>query len=132
MRQVVVGIISRNRNNTKEYLLISSKKDFGKYTGFYYPPGGHLEENEDEKTALIREINEELGIKVNPLNKIAETPGDVKNQITHWWMCDADIVSFHLETKELSGLYWITKGKILNHKKVWPATKSFFNKYIPD
>ena len=132
MNHVVVGIISRVRNNKKEYLLISSKNDFGKYTGFYYPPGGHLEPNENENDALIREINEELDILVNPINKIAETPGDVKNQLTHWWFCEANTSKLNPDNEELDDVDWFTRAEILENQKVWPATKAFFKKYLSD
>lgn len=50
MKEVVVGIIPRDiPSENNEYLLMSSKRDFGEYTGLYYPPGGHLEMSEDEK-----------------------------------------------------------------------------------
>jgi 8-oxo-dGTP diphosphatase len=132
VNQVVVGIISRNKNKNKKYLLVSSRKNFGKYTNFYYPPGGHLEKDEDEKVALIREIKEELDINVTPLKKIAETPGDVKNQITHWWICVANISKMKLNTEELYDFRWFTRKEIINHENVWPATKNIFKEYILD
>ncbi len=43
MKNVVVGIVSKkNERAENEYLLVASNKDFGKYTGYYYPPGGHI------------------------------------------------------------------------------------------
>jgi 8-oxo-dGTP pyrophosphatase MutT (NUDIX family) len=132
VKHVVVGIISRNNNGKEQYLLISSKRDFGKYTGFYYPPGGHLEKDEDEKAALEREINEELGIQVKLRKKVAETPGDVENQITHWWKCKVDNLELTVDENEIDSIIWFTKKEILNHNKVWPATKRFFEEYISD
>lgn len=132
MKNVVVGIITRNSKNKTEYLLISSKRDFGKYTGFYYPPGGHLEEGEDERRALVREIREELRVSVEPKKKIAVTPGDVKNQITHWWKCDIENYDFIIDKSELSDVGWFSRDEILNNQNVWPATKNFFKEYISD
>ena len=43
-------ISRKNNNGQDEYLLMKSKRNFGKYTGYYYPPGGHLENDEDERT----------------------------------------------------------------------------------
>ena len=64
MKRVVVGIISRkNTEGVEQYLLVSSKKYFGIFTGYYYPPGGHLEEGEEEVACLKRELKEELGIE---------------------------------------------------------------------
>ncbi len=65
IKEVVVGIIYRIRKEgEREYLLVSSKKDFGEFTGFYYPPGGHLEEGENFTDCLIREMKEELELIV--------------------------------------------------------------------
>jgi len=127
---VVVGVISRMREKEKEYLLMGSTKDFGKFTGFLYPPGGHLEPDENEEEALIREIDEELGIKVKPKKKYAETPGDVENQITHWWKCDVDSHELTIDKDEVDNTDWLTRKEILAHDKVWPATKKFFEVHI--
>jgi len=131
-KQVVVGIVSRKRGDENEYLLMSSKRDFGEFTGFLYPPGGHLEPEENEKKAVIREIHEELGIKVKPTKKYAETPGDVENQITHWWKCEADNHDLTIDEDEVENTAWHTKKEILSHDKVWPATKKFFEEHISD
>lgn len=131
MKVVVIGLISRvNPNGKQEFLLISSKKDFDEFTGFYYPPGGHLKKGEDEKQALIREIKEELGIEVEPIEKITESPGDVPNQMTHWWKCSIDNVSFILNKDEIADVRWFSEEEIKNSEKIWPATKNFFKDFI--
>jgi len=35
MKKVVLGIIHRENESVKEYLLITAKKDFGKVTGLF-------------------------------------------------------------------------------------------------
>ncbi|OGM25654.1 hypothetical protein A2627_04410 [Candidatus Woesebacteria bacterium RIFCSPHIGHO2_01_FULL_39_28] len=90
----MVSIPRLRSEGIAEFLLMSSKSDFGKYTGFYYPPGGHLNEGENEKTALTREIEEELGLEVIPLKKIGESEGDVKDRLTNWWVCSAVVKKF--------------------------------------
>lgn len=131
MSKVVVGIISKESRGETEYLLISSKKDFGKFTGLYYPPGGHLEEGEDEKTALVREIYEELGVKVKVLERTAVTPGDVEGQTTYWYKCDMNSDNgFIIQQEEINDVRWFSEAEIKNGEMLWPATKSFFEKYI--
>ena len=130
MTKVVVGIIERkNENGENEYLLISSKKSFGKYSGYYYPPGGHLEGDESQEMALIREIREELGISVIPQKMIAETDSDVKDQTTYWWECEIDSYDFKIDEKEIKDARFFTLEEMKNID-IWPATKSFFEKYI--
>lgn len=125
-KQVIVGIISNNESSEK-YLLVNSTRDFGEFTGFFYPPGGHIEEHEDDKTALIREIKEELGLEVQPLIEIATTGGDVLDQITHWWECRIvgnSTIKSHKD--EIRDTKWFSKDEILNSDVIWPATQKFF------
>lgn len=129
MKKVVVGIISKILNDEISYLLVSSKKDFGQYTGYYYPPGGHLENTESEEDTLIRELKEELGIIVQPVAKLAETASDVEGQITSWWECkilsgDPKII----DPKEIADFGFYTRKEIKN-LPLWPSTKKFFEQF---
>ncbi|MDD4289851.1 MAG: NUDIX hydrolase [Patescibacteria group bacterium] len=130
MTKVAVGIIERkNMDNVCEYLLVSSKHDFGRYFGYYYPPGGHTEANEEPETALIREIYEELGVNVIFQEFIIETDSDVKDQITYWFKCEVDSYDFKIDENEISDARFFTQSE-MNNINIWPATKSFFEKYI--
>jgi len=126
MNKVVVGIISRyNSSDQEEFLLVSSKKDFGQYTGFYYPPGGHAEDGESEEITLKREIQEELSLEIEPKEKLAETTGDVPDQITSWWRCEIKSGEIKIQEAELQDARFFTRDEM---KKInlWPATKKFF------
>jgi 8-oxo-dGTP pyrophosphatase MutT (NUDIX family) len=92
MKHVTAAIIFRQRAGTadNEYLLVRTAKDLGRYTGYYSLPGGHVEPGEDDRTALVREIREELDLPVNPVSKIDATAGDVGDLRIHWWLCEAD------------------------------------------
>ena len=133
MRQVVLGIIFRENNGVKEYLLITAKKYFGKYTGLFYPCGGHVEEGENPKQALIREVKEELGIVIKPIRELAKTGSDIANQETYWWECEK--VPFEIEMgiddNKIASVRWLEKEYILaNPSLFWPATNSFFASYF--
>jgi ADP-ribose pyrophosphatase YjhB (NUDIX family) len=129
MTKAVLGLISRpTKDHRRKYLLVRSKKKRGKYTDFYYPPGGHLKKDEDEKVGLVREIREELKAEILPLKKIATTPGDFEDITLNWWLCQAQAenLTAHSDAAEIC---WLTKEEILKSKKIWPATKKFFKNY---
>jgi 8-oxo-dGTP diphosphatase len=62
-RRAVYGIIFNNNNE----IAIIDIDSFG-----YNLPGGKIEENEDSKTALIREMEEETGFSIKELEYIEE------------------------------------------------------------
>ncbi len=129
MKKVVVGVISRTVNGKKEYLLVSSKRDFGKFTGMYYLPGGHLEEGEDELECLRREIMEELGIEVISAKKITEAKIDIEGELGVWYLCEVKSFQINENNAELKDARFFTKDN-MSKIRLWPATKKFFEKYI--
>lgn len=64
---VVCGVILNNNN---EFLITQrgDKYNFGKWEF----PGGKVEDGEDYFTSIVREIKEELNLKIKPIEKIHE------------------------------------------------------------
>ncbi len=127
MKHVVVAIIKRD--NPLSYLLVSSKKDHGEFSGFYYPPGGHIEGEESESIALERELEEELSIKLSKATKLTETLADVKDQKTSWYVCEVEYPELSLNKEDLRDATDFTEAQI-NGMIVWPATLEVFRKHI--
>jgi 8-oxo-dGTP pyrophosphatase MutT (NUDIX family) len=133
MKHVVVGILYKVVNSTKVYLFMSSTKDFGKFTGLLYPVGGHVEDGETETESLKREINEELGINVEPLRKLSQSPGDIPDQLTHWWVCPQlpEKVVLKLDNSEVKRILWLSEEEIIKSPNLlWPATYKFFTQVL--
>ena len=129
MLKVVVGIIVK-KDIEDSYLFVSSKTDFGKYTGYYYPPGGHVEEGESEVDALKREIKEELDIDLLKVKKITdEIESDVKDQKTIWYLCEVENYNFEFDKEELKDARFFTR-KEMEEINLWLATKVLFENYI--
>lgn len=49
----------------EEKILLLKRKNTGYEDGKYCLPGGHLEKNEEIRSAIIREAKEEIGIEIN-------------------------------------------------------------------
>lgn len=130
MKQVAVGIITRqNIDGETEYLLVRSKKDFGEFSGHYYPPVGHVEAGESPTEGLVREVKEELGLVVAPIKELDVSLGDVANQETHWWLCKMEEGEIQIQEEEIgdAGFFTLEQMKAM---PLWPATKQFFNNHI--
>ncbi len=127
MKKVVVGIIVKK--DPLSYLLVSSKRDFGKFSEYYYPPAGHLKKGENEISALKRELKEELKINLLNAKKITETKGDIENERVSWYFCKVENENFILNQEELKDGGFFTKEE-MKKMKLWPATLKFFEKYV--
>ena len=101
---VVAAIIKKNN-----YFLIvqrNRKKHMGLKWEF---PGGKVEEGETFEEALLREIKEELNIKIKLHDKIAEEKyKDEKiNIVLHYYLCTQE--SGNIKLNEHENLVWIQK-----------------------
>ncbi|NMC51747.1 NUDIX hydrolase [Candidatus Kuenenbacteria bacterium] len=128
MKRVIAAII---KNSGNKYLLVSSKRDFGQFSRYYYPPAGKVEVGENDFECLRRELREELGLELLSVKFITETPGDIQNQTTAWYECHIDDYELKINEEELStaGYFSLEEMRQLD---LWPATKKFFEKYILD
>lgn len=63
--KVVSAIIIKNNQ------VLACQRSGGKYDGYYEFPGGKVESQETDGQALIREINEELGVVIYDLSYYA-------------------------------------------------------------
>lgn len=128
MKYVVVAII---KNDEDQYLLVSSKKQLGEFTGAFYPPGGSIKPGETKKHALRRELREELQAQIKPIRQITQSPGDVPDQTTYWWECEllTDPIKFQIRKEELACAGFFSREEI-KKIRIWPATERFFQNFI--
>ena len=104
MTNVVAAIIKKDNH----FLIV--KRNRKKHLGLKWEfPGGKVQENETFEDALIREIKEELNIKINLQDKIAEEKyKDEKIDIVlHYFLCTLE--SGTIELNEHEDLAWVEK-----------------------
>jgi 8-oxo-dGTP pyrophosphatase MutT (NUDIX family) len=126
MKRVIVAVI--RHPETGKFLLVSSAKDYGEFTGYFYPPGGTIEPGEAEEDTICREILEELNLVIEPVRKIAQTPGDVADQETSWW--EGRVLSGEMRpSNEIAQAGYYSREE-MSAMPIWPATEAFFREYI--
>tara|TARA_B100000700_G_C14910326_1_gene791906 strand:+ start:304 stop:675 length:372 start_codon:yes stop_codon:yes gene_type:complete len=104
MTNVVAAIIKKDNH----FLIVKRNKK--KHLGLKWEfPGGKVQENETFEEALIREIKEELNIKISLQDKIAEEKyKDEKIDIVlHYFLCTQEDGT--IELNEHEDLAWVEK-----------------------
>ncbi|MBD2859749.1 8-oxo-dGTP diphosphatase MutT [Spongiibacter sp. KMU-158] len=86
---VAVGVIC----NSEGEILIAKRADHLHQGGLWEFPGGKVEAEESVVDALVRELEEELGITAvreacNPLMEITHDYGDKQVMLDVWWVRD--------------------------------------------
>jgi 8-oxo-dGTP diphosphatase len=124
---VAVALI---KDSGGKYLFIkpSDYKDFGEHQDAWYPPTGHVKENESIEQCLVRELKEELNLDIKPIRLVSEWEQDVPGEKAFWWECQiigGEITKSH-EIKE----YKHFSPEEIKNLKLWPATKKFFENFI--
>lgn len=112
--EVVAAVIK------KDGKIFTTQRGYGEFEGMWEFPGGKIETGEEAKEALVREIQEELGVlvKVNDLICTTEYDYPTFHLTMHCFWCD--ISEGEIELREHKSARWLTKDK-LNEVEWLPA-----------
>ncbi|HUK51272.1 MAG TPA: NUDIX domain-containing protein [Terriglobales bacterium] len=128
--EATVGALVVNKKG--QVLIVQSKKWGDKYT----VPGGHIELGERAEDAIIREVKEETGLEVGPVELLivqqAIYPKDYhKHQhfIFMDYVCKARTDVVRLDGRELQEYVWTSPEEALK-LDLEEYTKTFVEKYV--
>ena len=113
LNNVVAAIIKK-----EDYYFIAQRNK-NKYMGLKWEfPGGKVETGETFEEALGREIKEELNIKINIFNKIAEENFNDHsiNVIIHYYLCSME--NELIELLEHNQSAWVKKNEFYKYSFV--------------
>ena len=112
--EVVAAIIIKGNQ------VFATQRGYGEFKGWWEFPGGKIEVGEEPKSALVREIKEELDadISVGDLLDTVEWDYPTFHLTMDCYICSLNSESIHLNEHEASA--WLTK-ETLNSVKWLPA-----------
>jgi NADH pyrophosphatase NudC (nudix superfamily) len=99
--------------------------------GFWAPLSGTIERGEDQPTAVIREVREEVGLTVKPLRKVWECLSSRGTHRLHWWLAKWTSGDLMLDPREVSEARWFTLPEIAVLENTIEKDREFFEKVFP-
>ena len=126
-REAIVAVLRR----ADRVLVIRRGPDSAR-SGYWAPLSGKLEPGETQEEALVREVHEEVGLAVSPLNKVWESQADDGRFRLHWWTAtetgNGTIVP---DPGEVSEVRWVTPAEFLTLTPLFEADREFFERVLP-
>lgn len=130
----IVNIVASPVIYKDEFLFIKRTKK--PYVGLYSMIGGEIEFGEDIEEAIVREVMEESGLKVDFVNirgnviEHIHTGAEVTDHFVIW-ICETQARSPDAKTQTAGEVRWFTKGEFRSNKRLFipsdhEMTEEFF------
>jgi 8-oxo-dGTP diphosphatase len=121
MKDAVAIVIKRNN----KFLLIKRAKH-GAAEDYWCPITGAVEHGETQAQAVIREAQEEMGITVEPIQKIWECYTHDKKYLLHWWHVTILQDTIKTNPDEVKEYGWFNCDEMKTIGKMFTADRYFF------
>ena len=99
--------------------------------GYWAPLSGRIEAGESQEAAVVREVGEEIGLRVRALEKVWECPSDDGLFRLHWWTVDADDAELEPDPGEVSEARWVTPAEFLELEPTFEGDREFVSHVLP-
>lgn len=126
MREAVVAILRRG-----DRVLVIQRGPLVLLPGFWTPLSGRIEPGESQEAAVVREVREEVGLRVSPLARVWECPTDDGNFLLHWWTAEVESDDLVLDPAEVSDARWVTPAEFLQMTPTFAGDREFFERVLP-
>jgi 8-oxo-dGTP pyrophosphatase MutT (NUDIX family) len=125
-REAIVAVIRRGQR-----VLVIQRGPSARMPGYWAPLSGTIEPGETQEEALVREVREEVGLRVAPGAKVWESQTHDGAFRLHWWTADAKDGDVAMEPGEVSALRWVTAREFAELRPVFEGDRQFFDQVLP-
>ena len=103
------------------FVLMIRRGPSGPDPGYWAPPSGKVEPGERQEAADIREVKEEVGVRIRPVRKVWECVSAGGTHTLHWWLADAEDHELRPDRREVSDARWVTVQEIATLEPTFPG-----------
>ena len=114
-KQVIAAVIQQG----EKFLLGKRSPHKLSAPGYWCPVSGGIEAGETQAEAVVREVYEEVGLKVRTLRKIGEFPTHDETALIHWWTVEVLEGVPYLKNNEHTDFGWFTPTEMWSLDKVF-------------
>ena len=88
-------------------------------------PGGGVDGAETQSETVVREMQEELGAVVKPLNRVWHFVSQI-HSLTLWgWHADLESGEVSANPDEVAEVLWLSPEQVRSHPDIMPGTENF-------
>jgi 8-oxo-dGTP diphosphatase len=99
--------------------------------GVWAPISGKIEPRESQEDALVREVQEEVGLRVHPLRKVWEHESQRGTHLLHWWLAAYVDGELTLSPREVAEARWVTASEVARIEPAFTVDREFFERVFP-
>jgi NADH pyrophosphatase NudC (nudix superfamily) len=99
--------------------------------GVWAPFSGKIEPRESQEGALVREVQEEVGLRVRPLRKVWEHESQRGTHLLHWWLAAYVDGELTLSPREVAEARWVTESEVARIEPAFTVDREFFERVFP-
>lgn len=122
------GVVAVIIDKKGRFLLLREARE-GDMHSLWAPAHGTCEvTDKSEKACLVREVQEETGLVVRPINVLLTQVADTKSKTVSFWLCEMTSPAAKINLNEEASSYgWYSLDEALS-LELYPGTKIFFEK----
>jgi 8-oxo-dGTP pyrophosphatase MutT (NUDIX family) len=99
--------------------------------GYWAPPSGRVEPGERQEDAVVREVREEVGLRVSPIAKVWESETHDGSFRLHWWTAEAGPGDVRPAPLEVADARWIRPEGFEDLEPTFEGHREFFARILP-
>lgn len=128
MQQGVVAVVRHRRR-----ILVVRRGAAVPFPGYWAPVSGKVEPGERPEQAVVREVQEEVGLAVRPLARVWESASSDGLHWLDWWLVEpvSDEISLRLNAREVDAARWLYPAEFRDLERVFAPDLRFFEEILP-